>query len=302
MKMSDDEVLKVANEILNGLGKNIINEFDRLSISHDIDINSPNFANNAFLHWTNFLRKRIEPHSRRVVMSTELKSKMLNTDFASEAKLVNSFISKMENGEDINGHLSKGIFKADKYDYILNHWNIHHLHLSEIEAHNEKEMSKNRSSWLLFFIINDDTAYFLDIKKHPRGSGFTTIEFLKIADNNNWLEMCGAQLCEGLTPDAIEPKIQSDDDIFMCYKNNINIILEINQRVYSFLGTSCSGNVIDDSLLWNSLFYNLTDTIKCIMTPNIQIKYVSYNLYEGSIVIAYQNEEEGRANNKLVSI
>lgn len=37
---------------------------------------------------------------------------------------------KLENGDDVNGHLSKLVFKdMNKTDKMLDDWNIYHLHL-----------------------------------------------------------------------------------------------------------------------------------------------------------------------------
>lgn len=160
METNSKEV-QIFQQIAYDLGEHILDTLDGLSISHDtISKESKDFAGDAFLLWINCIRKRVEICPRKVVISSDLKEKMSNPNFAAAAKLIKIFAAKMESGEDINGHLSKGIYNADRWDYLLNQWNIRHLHLCEVPAVNKAEMSKNRSSILLFFITTKANAFF----------------------------------------------------------------------------------------------------------------------------------------------
>lgn len=285
---------QILQQITNKLGEHILNTLDNLSISHgDLDKNSKDFAGDAFFLWVNCIRKRIEICPRKVFISSELKGKMSNPNFATEAKLINAFATKMEAGEDINGHLSKGIYYADKWDYLLNQWNIRHLHLCETPAVNKSEMSQNRSSILLFFITTKTDAYFLDARKHPKGSGFTAIDFLELAERNGWMDFCGGMLCEDIISGSLQSHIASNDDIYSCYKNNINLMLEINQKYYSFMGTSSVGNKFEDTFSWQRLQKDLLNAIRQELAHHHEIQGVEIDLGKGYITLITKNKVDG---------
>ena len=77
-----------------------------------------------------------------------------------------------------------------------------------------EEMKNNRSNILLFFIVDNQDVYFLDVRKHPKGAGFITLEVLSIVYNNRWMEKIGARKMEGIID--LQPKIDSNEEIIIC--------------------------------------------------------------------------------------
>lgn len=201
-----------------------------------------------FFALMNVLEKNVIAVPRKVHYSQELNEKIKNEFSPELCDLIKLFETKFSKGENIKGYLSIKAFDADFKDILFNHWNIKHLHLIRKEAKNIKEMENNRSDYLLFCIIHDQDVYFLDVRKHPKGSGFTAFEFLNIIYNNKWMDMIGAHKVEEVI--EVYPKINSDDDIFELYKNNINCsMFMFHGECYMIgFGVSCAGNKTEHTL------------------------------------------------------
>ena len=94
-------------------------------------------------------------------------------------------------------------------------------------------MKNNRSNILLFFIVDNQDVYFLDVRKHPKGAGFITLEVLYIVYNNRWMEKIGARKVEGIID--LQPEIDSNEELYKLYKNGINYnILKFGNEVYRY--------------------------------------------------------------------
>ena len=181
-----------------------------------------------FLHLMNVIGKNVINIPRKVHYSCELIKKM-NEEFPKElCDLIKLFEKKFDKGESVKGYLSKKAFDVEFKDILLNQWGIKHLHLTDKEANSIEEMKNNRSNILLFFIVDNQDVYFLDVRKHPKGAGFITLEVLSIVYNNRWMEKIGAQKVEGIID--LQPKIDSNEELYKLYKPNhvtFSIVLRI---------------------------------------------------------------------------
>lgn len=201
-----------------------------------------------FFALMNVLEKNIITKPRQVHYSQELVKK-IKTEFPPElCSLIKLFENKFIKGENVKGYLSKKAFDAQFQDILFNQWGIKHLHLTNREAKNIAEMGNNRSDFLLFCIVNNNDVYFLDVRKHPKGSGFTPLEFLNIIYNNDLMDKIGASKVDGVIEVCNE--IKSDADIYKLYKYNINhCMFMFNGECYMFgLGVSCTGNKTEHTL------------------------------------------------------
>ncbi|MCQ2749130.1 MAG: hypothetical protein MJ246_03915 [Clostridia bacterium] len=74
---------------------------------------------------------------------------------------------RIKEGRSIKPYLSNSLYlnKASKEDELLNE-NIYHLHLN---LPDNKEHFVKRTDKLLFMTYDENTVYFLDVKKHPVG-------------------------------------------------------------------------------------------------------------------------------------
>lgn len=281
-----EKVDYIAKQVMKCLGDEILHTLDSNAISHEnIDVTSENYGFDAYLLWANCLGKRVEIKPRKVSISTQLKEKMADSSFAEETALIEYFASQIESSKDINGHLSTGIYKAEKWDFLLNQWNIRHLHLSKLSAVNKIEMRSNRSDKLLFFITTETEACFLDVRQHPKGSGFTSQSFLRIAEENGWMSLCGGYCNEDIIPGTLQPRDLSDEQIYKCYKNNINLTLEVNGRYYSFMGTTRFGNKFVDTLSAQDLFRRITEAIEQELRSSRKMRGVKIDLGNGYIIL-----------------
>ena len=137
----------------------------------------------------NVIGKNVINIPRKVHYSRELIKKM-NEEFPKElCDLIKLFEKKFDKGESVKGYLSKKAFDVEFKDILLNQWGIKHLHLTDKEANSIEEMKNNRSNILLFFIVDNQDVYFLDVRKHPKGAGFITLEVLYIVYNNRWIKL-----------------------------------------------------------------------------------------------------------------
>lgn len=248
----ENTIMSYLSFVMAKLGEEIGNTFKLNNIS-----TSSLDPDELYLQWLNIRRKHPLPHARKVIFSKEIKNKL--SDNSELDELVSYFKEKFEIGEDISGHLSKTIYQADHWDILLNHWNIYHLHLNKREADTLSQMSKNRAEYLLFVIIREDDVLFLDVRKHPKGSGFTALSFLEIAQNNGWIQYCGLQKTDICN---ITPKVSSDDQIYQLYKKNINFYIEINGITYHVMGTGGNGNRFTDSMQLSTFKHNIIDVIQ----------------------------------------
>lgn len=225
--------------------KDIIECVDKFPQKSKYEIEVDERFSKRIISLLNWQEKIVKTIPRKVYISKHLLKKM---DENMEKSIINKiylFKDKFEKGEDINSNLSKGVFDSSSWDYILNIWNIKHLHLSESVEFNKKQMTNNRSDYLLFFVLNNNNVYFIDVKKHPKGAGFTSFHFLEILEENNWLNIIGFdenKECLGLTP-----VIEKNEDIYMLTKQCINISsYKINGKYFTkAMGITSAGNKTD---------------------------------------------------------
>lgn len=83
-------------------------------------------------------------------------------------------------GGNISHFLSKQITNLESQDRMLIDDGIYHFHLGEIT----KERFSKRGDYLLFVFIENNVAYFLDIRSHGEKDLFYKNDLLKILDRN----------------------------------------------------------------------------------------------------------------------
>jgi len=163
--------------------KEIFKAFDKGNVQYD---KSCNDYQNVLLKYITLLNRLIGPRKRNVHISKEIISKTSGCDAESIRikGLVDDMKNKVENGVDVNGHLSKLILKKlDETDKMLDDWNIYHLHLS-FGNPDIFDDSRGQSGDLLMAIILYDDAYFIDVTNHARDDWYN-VNYLEII-RNNW--------------------------------------------------------------------------------------------------------------------
>lgn len=219
--------------------QSIFTAFDNGNIAYD---STKNNYQDVMLKYLTMLNRLIGPRKRNVHISSDLNAKISGSDSESIRlnELVNDMQIKIKNGEDVNGHLSKLIFrKLDKTDKMLDDWNIYHLHLC-LGNPDVFDDSRVQSRDLLMATILFDDAYFIDITNHSNDDWYLK-EYLKIIKNNWESELL-------IKHDDISDVPNLDDSVSTIKslrKANINsIIHKIGDSYYSVkytMGYSMAG-------------------------------------------------------------
>lgn len=173
-----NNIEKFKNDIVEEIHKG----YDECEIEYDSSVND---YETVMLQYISMLNRLIGPKKRRVHISRELMSRISGADRESKRlkDLIDDMKEKLENGDDVNGHLSKLVFKdMNKTDKMLDDWNIFHLHLC-FGSPNVFDKARTQSSDLLMAVILFDDAYFIDATSHSNDDWFD-VKYLKIIKDN----------------------------------------------------------------------------------------------------------------------
>lgn len=201
-----------------------------------INFNLQSPLNEFLMSYLNFRNRSIEKNIKRKVFVSDNVSAITDNKII---EIVHKFKKEFENGEDMNGYLSKGVFYSNfgikdkelleykkSRDFLLDDWGIHHLHLSNKKAKNKKDMSKNRSPYLLFVKITHDKVYFIDVLEH-KSKNFLEKSLLETIDRN-WSFLLKPYLIPKLMSAQPSNKFTINN-----YRKNHNYYLNnINGKVY----------------------------------------------------------------------
>ncbi len=141
--------------------------------------------------------KRIPPAKPRNV---HLSKELINSD------LYNTYKDKVENitellksGQSIKPYLNrdvKHIFKKNcPKDFLLNDWNLYHLHLGELKPNAN---FCDRTKYVLFCKITNNDVYLIQILDHTEDSSFACRQLLTII-RDNWIEQYNVHKLNGIS-------------------------------------------------------------------------------------------------------
>lgn len=159
----------------------------------------PGLSDQVFLLQHN----HIAPRPRRAHLAEPIRRKLARRNGRS-ARVALGIVQRTERGVDINGAITRLSKSTTKYDALLAHWGIHHLHVREIPKAGKVA---ERSGPLLFGIFYPDDAYFLDIRDHH---SFEDAELLELA-LSTWPDVFGSWRLRGVSDYA--PKVTSPTDL-----------------------------------------------------------------------------------------
>ncbi|MBT2217996.1 hypothetical protein KK120_19520 [Virgibacillus dakarensis] len=192
-------------------------------------INPPNGDTHTLLsRYFNLKDKIIVPRIRNVKVSKELRGKILEDDYK---QCLHHIKNRFKNGKDVSIFLSKKSIKPSQKDLLLYNWGIHHLHLSMPE---KGKQFVERSDYLLFLMINDNNAYFIDVTKHklPDGTEFSQQELLLII-KRNWPYLLDPYKYQGAF--SLDRKMTDKDYSEMRKAGSLSLV-EIDGEVYGLIG------------------------------------------------------------------
>jgi hypothetical protein len=91
---------------------------------------------------------------------------------------------KLERGDDVTPHMSRGVLDASKTNPFLNDWRIHHFHLGD-QPHPKKPGFLKGTKELALAWVSDEAAYFIKLGSHGHDVGNATwgdLDLLEIVD------------------------------------------------------------------------------------------------------------------------
>jgi len=176
--------------------------------------------------WATLQLKLIRIVPRKVLKSNHV---MQQVDVGIQQAL-NTIETKLTKGEDINPYLSKGIFRAEYTDYLFSDWGIFHLHVSESL---DGKFFMARSDSLLFMMLAQDCAYFIDVRAHDEQFVFAQKALLDIV-HTEWPHVIEPFRLKGIT--ELSHELDDPASIAKMRKAGVNVIHRIGSDFYAPMG------------------------------------------------------------------
>ena len=239
-------------------------QFDKTSICYDDNMDVCGLA----ACYLEMLNRRIVPIPREVYFSEEIHNSLgslrRKADMEQRGKTAEAWTALflirhlLTEGKDVNGFLSKRIDSATgkrSRDELLWDFGMHHLHLSRA-----LELSGDfvkRSDYLLFAIITQEHAYFVDVRPHrdPQKLGWVRQELLKIV-HLNWPELIEPNVLRG-----VKGAVVTDEQKKELRRKNTNHVPELGGNAVAPLGGGTMGD--GSSLVCRWLAQKLLHEISC---------------------------------------
>ena len=183
--------------------------------------------------------RRIVPKPRTVHFSTELHDSLgkltLETNAQQKGKALEAWRAVfrirelLENGAGITPYLSRSVNDSTSTDKLLWDYGMHHFHLN---SKSDASGFVERSDYLLFAIVADKDAYFVDVRKHqdPEKLLWVRQDLLRIV-HSNWPELTTSRSVQGVKGDIV-----TDAQKRELRKKNVNLIAEVGGHAIAPLG------------------------------------------------------------------
>lgn len=151
----------------------------KLDLKKDV-ANDNNYHHALFLNLMNFKHRTLYDQSYYVICSKELKQKLekIPSEYIRNFHKILEIISSEGN---LIPYQSKHI-DSTSFDTLFNNYGINHAHLSSKLKDNSNFM--DRSDYLLFFITYGNTAFLIDIDRHPKSDEWIKKKYPEIVYNN----------------------------------------------------------------------------------------------------------------------
>jgi len=150
----------------------------------------------------------------------------------------------LEEGENVVRFLSKKVQTLTSMDGILWDYGLHHLHLNRKVG---PSGFVERSDYLLFAHITQESAYFVDVRLHPQaqGLGWVQQDLLEIA-RSNWPELIESKILRG-----VSGTILTDQEKQTLRRKRINHVMQAGDNAIAPIG---GGMMMDGSSTLCRLF------------------------------------------------
>lgn len=236
-------------------------QFDKNGIRYEKSMQARKLA----ASYLQMLNRRISSRPRRVHFSEQLSESLgrlkREADTNQQKKAAEAWSAvfrirhMMVRGENVNAFLTKRIDSATgsrSRDGMLWDFGMHHLHLGIRQG---RSRFVERSPYLLFAILTEDDAYFVDVRPHPtRNSlGWVRQDLLRIVQAH-WPEMIEPRILRGT-----KGAVLTDQERATLRRRNVNVATDLDGHSVGPLG----GGVAADgsSILCTVLADQLMDEI-----------------------------------------
>jgi len=246
-------------DFLSDLAQVIVSDFTEQGVSFPRHADVADLASRYF----EMRIRRIEPVPPKVHFSEEIHQSLGNlvrgkdpgrSSKALEVWRTGFYLRHLiESGETVIPYLTDRVNDTEKSDEMLWDYAMHHLHLSRKVGQNA---FVERSDWLLFAIVADQDAYFVDVRPHtdPDRLQWVRQDLLTIV-YSNWPELTANRVLYGVAGDTI-----TDIEKRELRRKNTNLVHDIAGSAIAPLGwgTTADGH----STLCRFLAYKLVHELK----------------------------------------
>lgn len=227
---------------------NIIKQqFDRAALRYKNDGDAGYFASRYY----EMLNRRIVPTPRRVHFSDELNDTLgklaqetsaEQREKALEAWRTVFFIRHLlVEGQNVTRFLSERVDDPEFSDGLLWDFGMHHFHLSRKLKKPESKFVE-RSDYLLFAIITQEDAFFVDVRPHrdPEQLGWVRQDLLSIV-HSNWPKLIESKMLRG-----VKGTVLTDQEKRELRRKNTNHAAQLGDNAIAPIG---GGTMADGSSL-----------------------------------------------------
>ena len=206
--------------------------------------------------------RRIEPVPRTVHLSEEVHCSLgdlvRNKDPMRSAKALEAWRTVFylrhlfEIGGDATPHLTGRVNNTETSDGLLWDYAMHHLHLSRNSG---KEGFVERSDWLLYAIVGDEDAFFVDVRPHTDPERLQWVrQDLLIIVHSNWPELTASREMQVVKGDTV-----TDTEKWELRRKNVNLVHQVGGLAIAPLGfgTMADGHSSVCRFLADKLLYEL---------------------------------------------
>jgi len=188
------------------------------------------------------LKHKLISNSKRTVLSAKHLQEKVNTLGLKE--IFDEILKKIAKGRDLNPHLSKGVLKPSKHDFILNEWKLHHLHLTNLKK-NESDYFFVRGDFLLFMHVQDYQIYLIDIIPHSDRLVFAKKDFIRIV-KENWSDLHDKFLFGDGEMQLLDDLSEEDIANYRRQPFGVLMVTQVDNQTYMpGLGSTTSGHSLE---------------------------------------------------------
>ena len=184
--------------------------------------------------WLEMRIRRIEPVPRAVYLSDEIHHSLGRLASSRDAKKLEAWGTvfylrhAFQQGCSVISFLTNRVDDTEKTDGLLWDYGIHHLHLGRKTV---KDGFVERTDQLLFAIVSDEAAYFVDVRPH-RDQGFEWVrQDLLVIVHRNWPALIEDRVLHGVSGNTI-----TDVEKKELRRKHANVIHEVGGKYIAPLG------------------------------------------------------------------